>query len=85
MIVDGVTASEGWDSFLCTEDRALISPNKMLNSPNRSPQGPKHFGEGGGYNFLFADGSVRSYRVEETIGTGTMDEPKGMWTKTRGD
>lgn len=37
------------------------------------------------FNYLFADGHVASLRPEETIGTGTMTSPKGMWTLTAGD
>jgi prepilin-type N-terminal cleavage/methylation domain-containing protein/prepilin-type processing-associated H-X9-DG protein len=37
------------------------------------------------FNYLFHDGHVASLRIEDTIGTGTVTLPKGMWTVTRGD
>ena len=37
------------------------------------------------WNYLFADGHVKSLRPESTIGTGTMAAPKGMWTIAEGD
>lgn len=38
-----------------------------------------------GYNYLFADGHVKWYRPERTIGTGTLKNPRGMWTVMTGD
>jgi prepilin-type N-terminal cleavage/methylation domain-containing protein/prepilin-type processing-associated H-X9-DG protein len=37
------------------------------------------------FNYLFHDGHVQSLRVEQTIGTGTLTNPKGMWTLAQGD
>ncbi len=37
------------------------------------------------WNYLFVDGSVRSLRPEDTIGSGTWSSPKGMWTRESGD
>src|SRR5438477_549231 len=33
----------------------------------------------GGWNYLFCDGHVKWLRPEATIGTGTLQDPKGMW------
>lgn len=38
-----------------------------------------------GWNYLFVDGHAKWYRPEQTIGTGTMTLPKGMWTIADGD
>ncbi|AHF92844.1 N-terminal cleavage protein [Opitutaceae bacterium TAV5] len=35
----------------------------------------------GRFSYLFVDGHVKSYRPEETIGGGTLDIPKGMWSR----
>jgi len=32
------------------------------------------------FNYLFNDGHVETLRIEQTIGTGTVFVPKGMWT-----
>jgi prepilin-type processing-associated H-X9-DG protein len=37
------------------------------------------------FNYLFHDNHVEPLRIEQTVGTGTLDAPKGMWTVTRGD
>jgi prepilin-type N-terminal cleavage/methylation domain-containing protein/prepilin-type processing-associated H-X9-DG protein len=37
------------------------------------------------FNYLFHDGHVEALKVEQTIGTGTLTSPKGMWTLTQGD
>lgn len=38
-----------------------------------------------GWNYLFADGHVKWLRPEQTIGTGTPGNVKGMWTLVEGD
>ena len=37
------------------------------------------------FNYLFHDGHVEALKIEQTIGTGTLTAPKGMWTVTSGD
>jgi prepilin-type N-terminal cleavage/methylation domain-containing protein/prepilin-type processing-associated H-X9-DG protein len=37
------------------------------------------------FNYLFHDGHVSTLRVTETVGTGTTNMPKGMWTMIQGD
>jgi prepilin-type processing-associated H-X9-DG protein len=37
------------------------------------------------FNYLFHDGHVSTLRVTETVGTGTTNSPKGMWTMVQGD
>ncbi len=37
------------------------------------------------FNYLFHDGSVRTLMTTETIGTGTLTAPRGMWTLTPND
>jgi prepilin-type N-terminal cleavage/methylation domain-containing protein/prepilin-type processing-associated H-X9-DG protein len=37
------------------------------------------------FNYLFHDGHVEILKVEQTIGTGTLTAPKGMWTVASGD
>lgn len=64
--------------------------------PNAPPQNPA---EGAGvnqgrelyrlhgnqFNYLFSDGHVESLRVEDTVGSGTLQNPRGMWTVYRSD
>jgi len=37
------------------------------------------------FNYLFQDGHVSIHKVTETVGTGTTNAPRGMWTMTSGD
>jgi prepilin-type N-terminal cleavage/methylation domain-containing protein/prepilin-type processing-associated H-X9-DG protein len=37
------------------------------------------------FNYLFHDNHVESLRIEQTVGTGTTNAPKGMWTVAAGD
>jgi prepilin-type N-terminal cleavage/methylation domain-containing protein/prepilin-type processing-associated H-X9-DG protein len=37
------------------------------------------------FNYLFHDNHVESLRIEQTVGTGTLAAPKGMWTVAAGD
>lgn len=37
------------------------------------------------FNYLFHDGHVSQLRTTDTVGTGTTNAPKGMWTMTAND
>jgi prepilin-type N-terminal cleavage/methylation domain-containing protein/prepilin-type processing-associated H-X9-DG protein len=37
------------------------------------------------FNYLFHDTHVATLRTEQTVGTGTTNSPKGMWTMVPGD
>ncbi len=37
------------------------------------------------FNYLFHDGHAAILRVTDTVGSGTTNAPKGMWTMTPGD
>jgi prepilin-type N-terminal cleavage/methylation domain-containing protein len=37
------------------------------------------------FNYVFHDNHVESLKIEQTIGTGTLADPKGMWTIAQGD
>ncbi len=37
------------------------------------------------FNYVFNDGHVEALKVEQTIGSGTIAAPKGMWTAVVGD
>lgn len=37
------------------------------------------------FNYAFHDGHVEVLRLQQTIGTGTLTAPKGMWTAAVGD
>ena len=35
------------------------------------------------FNYLFCDGHVETLAIEQTVGTGTLANPAGMWTDQR--
>lgn len=37
------------------------------------------------FNYVYIDGHVETHKVEETIGSGTLTAPKGMWSAVPGD
>jgi hypothetical protein len=37
------------------------------------------------FNYLFHDNHVQSLTIQQTVGTGTTNAPKGMWTLKPGD
>jgi prepilin-type N-terminal cleavage/methylation domain-containing protein/prepilin-type processing-associated H-X9-DG protein len=37
------------------------------------------------FNYLFHDNHVQALKIEQTVGTGTLANPLGMWTVIRGD
>ncbi len=37
------------------------------------------------FNYVFCDGHVQALSIEQTIGTGTLAAPAGMWTVRTGD
>jgi prepilin-type processing-associated H-X9-DG protein len=37
------------------------------------------------FNYLFHDNHVQALKLEQTVGTGTLSTPKGLWTTTPGD
>jgi len=37
------------------------------------------------FNYLFHDGHVQALKTTETVGRGSINDPRGMWTVTRGD
>ncbi|BCM88497.1 hypothetical protein IAD21_00330 [Abditibacteriota bacterium] len=60
------------------------APTQPQYAPGNSNylSNPLHFD---GYNYLFIDGHVKYQRPEQTIGTGTMTAPLGMWTLKEND
>jgi prepilin-type processing-associated H-X9-DG protein len=37
------------------------------------------------FNYVFHDNHVETLKIEQTIGSGTLTAPKGMWTIVPGD
>jgi prepilin-type N-terminal cleavage/methylation domain-containing protein/prepilin-type processing-associated H-X9-DG protein len=53
---------------------------------NGQNHGNNEYGlHGGRFNYLFHDNHVSALRIDQTIGTGTLLNPAGMWTIQPGD
>jgi prepilin-type N-terminal cleavage/methylation domain-containing protein/prepilin-type processing-associated H-X9-DG protein len=73
------------------------TPNDLYQmDPNMNPQDPTSgtsVNEGRAlykahrnrFNYAFCDGHVEALKVEQTIGTGTLTAPNGMWSEVPGD
>jgi prepilin-type N-terminal cleavage/methylation domain-containing protein/prepilin-type processing-associated H-X9-DG protein len=66
-----------------------IDPTGGTQNPNSSAaanQGALTYkAHGSRFNYLFHDGHVQSLRITETVGNGTTNAPRGMWTVAAGD
>jgi prepilin-type processing-associated H-X9-DG protein len=72
-------------NYMGNDGRADVgSPDFQINGSTSQPglRRPLHFE---GYNYLFADGHVKYMIPSNTIGTGTMTAPRGMWTVAEND
>jgi prepilin-type N-terminal cleavage/methylation domain-containing protein/prepilin-type processing-associated H-X9-DG protein len=54
---------------------------QMDPSPNAKNFGNNQYGiHSKRFNYLFHDNHVQTLRMEQTIGTGSLNDPRGMWT-----
>lgn len=56
-----------------------------VDNPQQQMSGQADINGNGKFNYLFADGHVESLRPQDTIGSGSLAQPKGMWTVTEND
>jgi prepilin-type N-terminal cleavage/methylation domain-containing protein/prepilin-type processing-associated H-X9-DG protein len=84
----GNIAGNDWPSFC----EGPTGPSQGDQTPFQIPVGGrKAWGEnayglhGRRFNYLFFDGHVNIYKITDTVGTGTTNAPKGMWTMIAGD
>lgn len=52
----------------------------VANAVELTTRQPDLNGKDGRFHFLFADGHVQLLDLEETVGTGTLERSRGMWT-----
>jgi prepilin-type N-terminal cleavage/methylation domain-containing protein/prepilin-type processing-associated H-X9-DG protein len=72
-------------------DLYQMDPNP--NAPKQDPTSKDSVNQGAllykahrnRFNYVFNDGHVEALKIEQTIGTGTLTAPKGMWTVASGD
>jgi prepilin-type N-terminal cleavage/methylation domain-containing protein/prepilin-type processing-associated H-X9-DG protein len=87
-------AGNGWNPFCCGPKSA--TPNLLCQIDNSGAQDPNSgtgVNQGGAlykahknrFNYTFIDGHVEALKIEDTIGTGTVYVPKGMWAAASGN
>jgi prepilin-type N-terminal cleavage/methylation domain-containing protein/prepilin-type processing-associated H-X9-DG protein len=84
----GNIAGNDWPSF----SQGPTGPSSGDQTPyqiavgGRQPWGAKAYGlHGGRFNYLFFDGHVAIHKITQTVGIGTTNAPRGMWTMVPGD
>lgn len=84
----GNIAGNDWPSF----SQGPTGPSNGDQTPyqiavgGRQKWGEMAYGlHGKRFNYLFFDGHVGIHKITDTIGTGTTNAPKGMWTMIAGD
>ena len=77
-------ASGGWGNLYQTDLNAPQNAATLLNG-GYSEGLLVYKAHHSRFNYAFHDNHVESLKMEQTIGTGTMTSPKGMWTVTPGD
>jgi prepilin-type N-terminal cleavage/methylation domain-containing protein/prepilin-type processing-associated H-X9-DG protein len=59
---------------------------QMDPSPDAKNYGNNSYGlHSKRFNYLFHDNHVQALKIEQTVGSGTLAAPKGMWTVSVGD
>mgnify|MGYP001283808169 FL=1 len=71
-------------------NQAFLFSNSVTDYPNQQIDIDTFWGvplplHNKSWNYGFIDGHARSYKPQETVGTGTLVLPKGMWTISPGD
>jgi prepilin-type N-terminal cleavage/methylation domain-containing protein/prepilin-type processing-associated H-X9-DG protein len=84
----GNIVGNDWPSFCM----GPTGPNSNEQTPYQIPTGSvRPWGKiayglhGQRFNYLFLDGRVAIHKITETVGSGTTNAPKGMWTMIQGD
>jgi prepilin-type N-terminal cleavage/methylation domain-containing protein/prepilin-type processing-associated H-X9-DG protein len=84
----GNIAGNDWPSF----SQGPTGPSSGDQTPyqiavgGRQQWGAKAYGlHGKRFNYLFFDGHVGIHKITDTVGAGTTNAPRGMWTMPTGD
>jgi prepilin-type processing-associated H-X9-DG protein len=74
---------ESQNNFPGLNEDCFQIPNSAMSQYN---QGKQAYGlHGNRFNYLFHDNHVSALKTTDTVGSGTVAVPRGMWTMTRGD
>jgi prepilin-type processing-associated H-X9-DG protein len=64
---------------------AFSASGSNVDSPQQQLSGQPNLNGNGKFNYLFADGHVEGLHPQDTIGSGSLAQPKGMWTVVEND
>src|SRR5258708_5395071 len=84
-------AGNDWPSFCAGPVNSSsvfpgLTPDCFQVATTQYGYGAASYGlHGGRFNYLFHDGHVQILKTTDTVGSGTLDAPKGMWTMMGGD
>jgi prepilin-type N-terminal cleavage/methylation domain-containing protein/prepilin-type processing-associated H-X9-DG protein len=82
-------AGNDWPSFCggpVENDGYGYGPDPFQISTSQYGYGSASYGlHSQRFNYLFHDGHVKTHKIEETVGIGTVMSPRGMWTMKAGD
>jgi prepilin-type N-terminal cleavage/methylation domain-containing protein/prepilin-type processing-associated H-X9-DG protein len=71
---------------ICNGPQGIGDLYQLDPSPDAKNFGNNQYGlHGQRFNYLFHDNHVESLKMTQTVGTGTLTTPKGMWTVTPAD
>ncbi len=81
---------------ICNGPQAPTGQNELYQVDTSGPQDPNvqtsvnqgalvYKAHKNRFNYVFNDAHVETLKMEDTIGTGTLTAPKGMWTISQGD
>jgi prepilin-type processing-associated H-X9-DG protein len=79
-----------WPSF-CAGPGPNVPSGLTSDCVQIGPPGSQSYGEnayglhGRRFNYLFHDGHVSTLKTTDTVGRGTLIDPRGMWTMILGD
>ena len=77
-------ASGGWGNLYQTDLNATINP-VTLAAGGYSEGQLLYKAHKNRFNYVFHDNHVEALKIEQTVGSGTLATPKGMWTAMVGD
>ena len=75
----------GWGNLFQTDLRAPSNPAALAGGSGYSEGFLLYKAQRERFNYAFCDAHVEALKIEQTVGTGTLANPKGMWTITPGD
>jgi prepilin-type N-terminal cleavage/methylation domain-containing protein/prepilin-type processing-associated H-X9-DG protein len=87
--IGGNIAGNDWPSFSMGPRGPAThgdqTPHQIVTGGRREWGATAYGLHGRRFNYLFHDGHVAIHRIEETVGSGTLAAPRGMWTMVAGD